>query len=129
MLDLGEREVKAGPSALALNVVLPAGYKFNHDAPFFMRWLAADPAALKFKLQPEQVDFKKASFPLNVPFSLDGGVSEVTIDTVVYYCTSQSSVCYVDPIRVRLALKVSAAGRAVAMVDIPVKQPAAPTTR
>jgi hypothetical protein len=129
VLDLGEREVKGGPSELALNVILPAGYKFNHDAPFFMRWRATDPAALKFKLQPEQVDFKRANFPLKVPLLLEGASSEVTIDTVVYYCTSQASVCYVDPIRVRLALKASAAGPSVAVVAIPVKQPGAPTTR
>jgi DNA-binding beta-propeller fold protein YncE/cytochrome oxidase Cu insertion factor (SCO1/SenC/PrrC family) len=129
VLDLGEHVVKAGPSELALNVVLPGGYKFNHDAPFFMRWTATDPVALKFTLQPEQVDFKKASFPLNVPVLLEGGGSEVTIDTVVYYCTSQSTVCYVDPIRVRLDLKASAAGPSVAVVAIPVKHPGAPTTR
>jgi hypothetical protein len=50
----------------------------------------------------------------------------VTIDTVVYYCTSQSSACYVDPIRVKLALKPTASGPATAPVTIDVKIPGSP---
>jgi thiol-disulfide isomerase/thioredoxin/sugar lactone lactonase YvrE len=125
ILDLGVREVKAGRSQLALNVVLPDGYKFNREAPFYMRWTAADRAALKFDQQPEQVDFKRVSFPLNVPLYMQGASSEVTLDTVVYYCTSQSSVCLVDPIRVKLVLKVAASAPVTALVNIPVRKPGA----
>ncbi len=126
ILDLGEREIRAGTAQLALNVVLPAGYKFNREAPFYMQWKAGDGSALKFGLQPDRVDFKQVRFPLEVPVERINGRSEVTIDTVVYYCTSESSACYVDPIRVKLALKPTASGPSTAPVDIGVKTPGAP---
>jgi hypothetical protein len=115
VLDLGERRVKAGAARLAVNVILPAGYKFNLEAPFFMR--------LKFGPKPEKVDVKRGSFPLDVPIDLPSGRSEVTLDTIVYYCTAPSSACYVDPIRVKLALAASASAPASLPVDIPVRKP------
>jgi thiol-disulfide isomerase/thioredoxin len=123
ILDLGEREVRAGAATLALNVVLPDGYKFNQDAPFFMRWKAAEGDGLRFKLQADQVDFKQVHFPLEVPIEQVNGRAELTIDTVVYYCTSQSSACYVDPIRVRLAVRAAPAGPPVTAVEIAVRKP------
>jgi DNA-binding beta-propeller fold protein YncE len=123
LLDLGRRQLKAGSGRLALNVILPAGHKFNKDAPFFMRWQAGNGSGLKFGLDAASVDFKKASFPLSVPVEFSGGRSDLTIDTVVYYCTDQSSVCYVDPIRVKVAVVASPGGAAVLPLDIPVKKP------
>jgi thiol-disulfide isomerase/thioredoxin/DNA-binding beta-propeller fold protein YncE len=125
IVDLGEREIRAGAATLALNVVLPAGYKFNTDAPFYMRWRVRDGSALRFGLDADKVDFKHVRFPLDVPIERVNGRSDVTIDTVVYYCTSQSSACYVDPIRVTLELKPSDSGPSTAPVDIPVKTPGA----
>jgi hypothetical protein len=125
ILDLGEREVKAGAARLALNVVLPEGFKFNTDAPFFMRWQAANASELRFGVEAERVDFKQVRFPLEVPVEPVNGRGEMTIDTVVYYCTSQASVCYVDPIRVKLAIRATPSGPAVAPVDIAVKRPGA----
>jgi len=125
VLDLGQKELKAGSGKLALNVVLPQGYKFNHDAPFFMRWQSANGSPLKFGLSPDAVDFKKATFPLSLPVQVPAGRSEVTIDTVVYYCTEKSTVCLVDPIRVKLALVGSPGGPAEVPVEISVKKPGA----
>ncbi|HSW50272.1 MAG TPA: hypothetical protein VLH09_08865, partial [Bryobacteraceae bacterium] len=123
ILDLGEREVKAGSSELALNITLPAGYKFNLEAPFYMRWRASEADGLRFRLQPDQVDFKKVDLPFQVPFEQAGGRAELTIDTVVYYCTPRTSACYVDPIRVKLATRATEAGAAVTPIEIPVKKP------
>jgi hypothetical protein len=44
---------------------------------------------------------------------------------VVYYCTERSSLCYVDPIRVKIALAASPGGAAEVPVDIPVRTPPA----
>ncbi len=123
LLDLGEHEVRAGAAQLALNIVLPEGHKFNLDAPFFMRWSTANPAGLRFGLQSDKVDFRHVSFPLDVPIEPLNGRSEVTIDTIVYYCTTPSSACYVDPIRAKLALKASPSAPGVVPVEIAVKKP------
>ncbi len=125
LVDLGEREVNRIGAKLELNIVLPPGYKFNHDAPFYMKWQAADGSALKFGLDPEKVDFKQARFPLAVPIQSLDGRAEITIDAVVYYCTSATSACYVDPIRAKLALRASASGPPVAPVEIAVRKPGA----
>jgi hypothetical protein len=123
-LDLGQKEVKAGAGNLELNIVLPAGYKFNREAPFYMRWKSADGSQLKFGLQADSVDFKKATFPIQLPVEVPAGRSELTIDTVVYYCTEKSTACLVDPIRVKLALHASPGGPAGLPIDIPVRKPA-----
>ncbi len=89
-----------------------------------MRWRAGAGAPLQFGLQSDTVDFKHVTFPLPVPVSISGtGRSEVTVDTVVYYCTERSSVCYVDPIRVKIALAASPGGAVEVPVDIPVRTP------
>jgi DNA-binding beta-propeller fold protein YncE len=123
LLDLGQRELKTGAGKLALNIVLPAGYKFNREAPFYMRWKSADGSRLKFGLQADKVDFRKVGFPLQLPVELPAGRSELTIDSVVYYCTENSTACLVDPIRVKLALQASPGAPAGAPVDIPVRKP------
>jgi DNA-binding beta-propeller fold protein YncE len=125
VLDLGQRNVKSGQARLDLRVTLPKGYKFSADAPFYMRWRAGAGAPLQFGLQSDNVDFKKVTFPLPVPVSISGGRSEVTIDTVVYYCTERSSACYVDPIRVKIALAASPGGAAEVPIEIPVRPPPA----
>jgi hypothetical protein len=89
-----------------------------------MRWKPADGSRLKFGLQADSVDFKQASFPLQVPVELPAGRSDLTIDTVVYYCAENSTVCLVDPIRVKLALQASPGAPAGVPVDIPVRKPA-----
>jgi hypothetical protein len=43
---------------------------------------------------------------------------------VVYYCAEKSTVCLVDPIRVKLALQASPGAPAGVPVDIPVRKPA-----
>jgi thiol-disulfide isomerase/thioredoxin/sugar lactone lactonase YvrE len=125
VLDLGAREIRAGSAKLSINLVLPQGYKFNQEAPFYMRWKAADGSPLRFGLEADKVDFKSVRFPLEVPVEQVNAASDLTIDTVVYYCTSQSSACYVDPIRVRLALKPTGSGPAAVAVSIDVKTPGA----
>jgi DNA-binding beta-propeller fold protein YncE len=123
ILDLGRLEIRSGKSQLSVNVVLPEGYRFNREAPFYMRWAAANQAVLKFGLRPDQVDFKSVKFPLSLPVSIQGGSSEATIDTVVYYCALQESVCLVDPIRVRFVLDSLGPAPAQTSIVIPVRKP------
>jgi len=125
ILDLGQKELKVGMGKLSLNVVLPQGYKFNREAPFFMRWESTNGSRLKFGLKPDAVDFKKATFPLALPVQVPAGRSELNIDTVVYYCTEKSTLCLVDPIRVKLALVGAPDGPAEVPVEISVKKPGA----
>ncbi len=125
LVDLGEREVSPAGARLSLNIVLPAGYKFNTDAPFYLRWRAADGSDIGFGLQAESVNVRTAKFPIEVPLVKLGARAEAVIDTVVYYCTSQSSACYVDPIRVKIALKAAPDAPASAPVEIRVRKPGA----
>ncbi len=123
-LALGEPAVNPAGARLSLNIVLPDGYKFNRDAPFLVRWRAGA-GNLRFGLDPDSVDFRSAAFPLEIPVAALEGNAEAVIDTVVYYCTSQSSACYVDPVRVTLSLKASGAASPVVPVEIRVRKPGA----
>ena len=60
---------------------------------------------------------------LLVPVQMSGDRADLTIDTVVYYCTDQVSTCYVDPIRVKVAIVASPDGATILPVDILVKKP------
>jgi len=122
-VELGPQEARAGAGKLLIDIALPQGYKFNPDAPFYMRWKTAEGSKLKFGLAPADVDFKQARFPLEIPMEAPTGSSEVTIETVVYYCTDKSSACYVDPIRATVALHASAGGPERPRVSIPVRKP------
>jgi DNA-binding beta-propeller fold protein YncE len=117
VVDLGEKEIRPDQAQLSLSIKLPAGFRFNRDAPFFLQWKTAGAR------QPEQLDLKPVQFPVAVPIPKLVKPSEMTIDTVVYYCTEQSVACYVDPIRVKLALKPSAAGTAKLPIEVAVKTP------
>ncbi len=122
-VDLGRHEVSGDAAQLAVTVKPPDGYKFASDAPFFLRWSAADESAVQFGLQPDQVDFESVRFPLNIPIAVRGEGAEVLIDTIVYYCTDSSSACYVDRIRARLMLQPAPQGSSRVPVLITARVP------
>jgi DNA-binding beta-propeller fold protein YncE len=124
-VDLGRQAVRTGAAELVLDIVLPSGYKWNGDAPFYLRWRTAAGSALKLGLDPARLDFKSTRFPLRIPVDAPAGSSEITFETVVYYCTDRSSACYVDAIRATLRLDASPSGPEQARAQIPVRVPGA----
>ena len=121
--NLGEQRVKPDGAELRIDFQLPAGYKFNRDAPFYLRWHAENPSALIFQLKPEQADVKHLHFPFAVPIEKLSGPTVAQIDTEVYYCAEPATACYVDPIRARVTLIPTQDGVTSAPVNITVRTP------
>lgn len=122
-IDLGQRSVKPGATSLAIDLKLPPGYKFSKDAPLFVNWKAADANSLSFGRKPADFNFSSVHFPVEVPVSKLSGDGRMTIDTVIYYCTEQSTACFVDPIRATVTLQSAAAAPATVSVAIEAKTP------
>jgi hypothetical protein len=102
---------------------LPEGYKLSRNAPLYLQWNPSDPDNLRFDTRPEDVDLKNLKFPVNLKIASLRANSELTIDAVVYYCTSEQSVCLVDRIRVSLELRPVQGGPAIVPVRVAVRKP------
>ena len=77
----------------------------------------------RFETRPEDVDLKNLKFPVNLKIASLKANSELTIDAVVYYCTSEQSVCLVDRIRVSMELRPVQSGPAIVPVRVEVRKP------
>ena len=123
-VSLGAFEIKPNQATLDLAFRLPNGYKFNKDAPFFLRWTPLNGEQLQFAKQPADFDLKHAEFPVRIPVSKISQPTTVSFETIVYYCTSEASACYVDPIKATVELRPAEAGLAAVPLQIPVRDPA-----
>lgn len=119
VVDLGSVTIAAGASELVLSFELPQGYKRNEAAPFFLKW----DGDVEFLKRAEDIDWRKQSFPVRIPITKVSRGTKITFDTVVYYCTSQESVCLVDPIQASVEVKPAANGAASVPLSIRVRKP------
>lgn len=119
VVELPPQQLHAGQASMALDVKLPPGYKLARGAPFYLRWSSSDENVVKFLAEPDSFH----SFPVEVPLTASFGDSELTIDAIVYYCTEQSTACYVDRVRLKAPVQVTAPGTPVLKVEVPVKTP------
>jgi NHL repeat len=117
-------DIQPGTTELAISFALPEGYKFSRDAPLYLQWNASDPDSLRFETQPDDVDLKNLKFPVNVKIASLKENSELTIDAILYYCTTEQSVCLVDRIRVSLEVRPVGRGPAIVPVRVEVRTPA-----
>ena len=82
-----------GAVSVEVNVSIPAGYKVNMAAPYYVGISGtAD--------QPIEENFVNPSFPLNLPVHLAAGQNQLTVDLIVYYCEAErESLCLVKRLR------------------------------
>jgi thiol-disulfide isomerase/thioredoxin len=115
-------EVQPGITELAISISLPAGYKFNKDAPFFLEWTPDDSNILSLGAQPKDFDLHAPNFPLSVPVARLQAKSSLRIDAIVYYCTTEGSACLVDRIQASLELQPVERGPKSVPVDLQVRK-------
>ena len=60
---------------------------------------------------------------MRIPMQKVNRTTRLTLDTVVYHCTSEESVCLVDPIRASVEVRPAADGAASAGLKISVRKP------
>ncbi len=115
-------KLRAGDAKISIRVKLPQGHKFAKGAPFYLAWKSGNESAIRFKADPKEFDLKSLNFPVEVPLAAAGD-GELAIDSIVYYCTEESTACYVDPVRLKVPVRVAPDGAAVLSLSIPVKTP------
>ena len=118
LVELPARQIRPGHATMTLDVKLPAGYKFASGAPFYLKWSSSDEKVAKFLAEPHN-----SGFPMEVPLATAAGAGELTVDAVVYYCTEQSTACFVDPVRLRAPVQITPQGAPVLELEVPVKAP------
>jgi DNA-binding beta-propeller fold protein YncE len=100
--------VQPGSGLLALNIVLPAGYKLNGLAPFSVEWSSdGDPVQIA---ESDRVFSQVApELPITIPVTLAEGAATLTGSLTIYYCEAvNESLCFIDRVTLTIPVTVSA---------------------
>lgn len=87
-VDRGTVTLKPSGSELVVYFDIPEGYKRNEAAPFYLKWTPASDQDVQFAKRPEDFDWRKEQFPVRIRVQKLTKNTKLTLDTVVYYCTS-----------------------------------------
>jgi hypothetical protein len=105
---------------MKIDFPIPAGYHSSTDAPVFVSWSAGEGNLVQFGKKPEEIDFSRAHFPLEIPVRLSPGSTEVIVDAVVYFCKENSSLCMFEKIRVKAPVAITGIGAKSLEITAPV---------
>lgn len=102
----------AGPAKVVINCVLPAGYKFNDNAPGAVV-LSVDGKVVRFNDGNLSRRFDTPSFPLEVPVEISAGEGMVSADMRLYYCREgEEAACFSAKAIVESPVRVTPDGQA-----------------
>jgi thiol-disulfide isomerase/thioredoxin len=120
VVDAAKQAIGPGAGSITLSFALPAGYKYNQGAPFYVAYKSGNEQALKIKEASR--NFTEPKFPLEIPVEAVAGEGTATIDAVIYFCNDEKDkVCLVDSVRVNVPLEVKAGAPARANVEVAAK--------
>lgn len=108
-----------GSSSVALSFKLPAGYKYNQGAPFYVGWRSKDATMLRPATKENARSFNEPRFPFEIPVEARSGTTVFTIEAIVYFCNDlQDKVCLVDRVSIDLPVEVKAGGKTQASIEV-----------
>ncbi|MGE0130769.1 MAG: thioredoxin-like domain-containing protein [Blastocatellales bacterium] len=120
VVDVAKQQIAPGAGAISLSFALPAGYKYNQGAPFYVAYKTADDKAVKIKETAQ--NFTEPKFPLEIPIEAINGETTATVDAVIYFCNDEKDqVCLVDSVRVNVPLEVKEGAPNRAKVEVAAK--------
>lgn len=120
VVDVARQQIAPGAGAITLSFALPAGYKYNQGAPFYVAYKTADDKSVKIKETAQ--NFTEPKFPLEIPVEAVAGEGAATIDAVIYFCNDEKDkVCLVDSVRVNVPLEVKEGAPNRAKVEVAAK--------
>ncbi|HQR36617.1 MAG TPA: hypothetical protein PLK30_28090, partial [Blastocatellia bacterium] len=121
-VDVERQAIAPGAGSITLSFTLPAGYKYNAGAPFYVAYKSADDNAVKITAKETARNFTEPKFPLEIPIEAKRGSTTATIDSVIYFCNDdKDKVCLVDSVRVNVPLEVKAGAPKQAKVEVAAK--------
>ena len=106
-LRLPEQTLAPGAGEIALDIVLPEGYKLNDLAPFSSEWSSAGEALL-IADEDRQQFLHEPQLPLSVPVTLQPGEDLLRAELTIYYCEAvNDSLCFVERVTLEAPLSVA----------------------
>nr|MBP6823656.1 hypothetical protein [Acidobacteriota bacterium] len=121
-VEVEKQTIAPGSGSIMLSFTLPAGYKYNTGAPFYVAYKSADDKVVKITARENARNFTEPKFPLEIPIESVSGATVATIDSVIYFCNDDTDkVCLVDSVRVNVPLEVKAGAPKQAKVEIAAK--------
>ncbi|HKX27091.1 MAG TPA: thioredoxin-like domain-containing protein [Blastocatellia bacterium] len=121
-VEFPKQAIAPGAGTIALSFVLPAGYKYNQGAPFYVASQTGDEQAVKITARETARNFSEPKFPIEIPIQAFKGETTATIDAVIYFCNdNQNQVCLVDSVRAQVPLEVKDGAPTRAKIEIEAK--------
>jgi thiol-disulfide isomerase/thioredoxin len=122
VVDVEKQTIAPGAGSISLSFALPAGYKYNQGAPFYLAYRTSDDKAVKITDQEAARNFTEPKFPFEIPLDARQGESTATIEAVIYFCNDEKDkVCLVDSVRVNVPLEVKEGAPKQAKVEVAAK--------
>jgi thiol-disulfide isomerase/thioredoxin len=122
VIDVAKQTIAPGQGSLSLSFALPAGYKYNQGAPFYVAYRTSDDNAVKITDKETARNFTEPKFPFEIPLDARQGESTATIDAVIYFCNDEKEkVCLVDSVRVNVPLEVKEGAQKQATIEVAAK--------
>ena len=121
-VEVTKQAVSPGTGSISLSFALPAGYKYNQGAPFYLAYRTSDAKVIKITAKETAQNFTEPKFPFEIPIEATSGESTATIEAVIYFCNDQKDkVCLVDSIRINLPLEVKEGAPKQAKIEVEAK--------
>ncbi len=122
VVDAAKQTIAPGAGFISLSFALPAGYKYNQGAPFYVAYRTSDDKSVKITAMDAAQSFTEPKFPFEIPIEAKQGESTATIDAVIYFCNDEKDkVCLVDSVRVNVPLEVKEGAQRQAKVEVAAK--------
>jgi DNA-binding beta-propeller fold protein YncE len=112
---VAEQAIAATATTLDITVQLPAGTKFNAEAPFSISAQSDKPDAVAVGA----LNISKAAKTISIPITAKAGQATITVDLSLNYCAEgNEGLCYFKEIRAVVPVRVEAGGRSNALVTV-----------
>ncbi len=122
VVDAAKQTIAPGAGAITLSFALPAGYKYNQGAPFYVAYKTGDDKVVKITAKEAAQNFTEPKFPFQIPIEAVKGETTATVDAVIYFCNDEKDkVCLVDSVRVNVPLEVKEGAPKQARVEVSAK--------
>ena len=107
--ELPAMNIAPGTDKLSLEITLPKGTDFTKDAPFSIEPKSDNANIISFK----DVNIAKPAGKLEIPITASTGMTTVTIDLSIYYCSGNQGQCFFKDARLKIPVNVTDKGNQV----------------
>jgi thiol-disulfide isomerase/thioredoxin len=121
LIELPKQNIKPGESRVIFDLKLPEGYKYIDNAPFSIDYMSNNGEILQFSKTPSDLDMTPQKLPVNLTATANSGMTELSFDAVVYFCSDESGVCMIDDIKVKVPVEISKSGTSELSINVDIE--------